>query len=104
LPPSEKHGQVDKVTPRVSFAAIANVTGRPPLAAVLRTKISFALVPMRYELQIENDQSTELSRNSEYSRNHEALYMNQQSSFLNVVQGLGIRRYNFKSNNQHVRN
>jgi hypothetical protein len=32
----EKQGNVDIVTPCVSLAAIANVTGRPPLAAVLQ--------------------------------------------------------------------
>lgn len=35
LPPSEKHGKLDNVTPGACFAAIANVRGRPPLAAVL---------------------------------------------------------------------
>ena len=35
LPPSEKHGKLDNVTPGACFAAIANVRRRPPLAAVL---------------------------------------------------------------------
>lgn len=35
LPPSEKHGKLDNVMPGACFAAIANVRGRPPLAAVL---------------------------------------------------------------------
>lgn len=32
----EKQGHVDNVTPRASLAAIANVTGLPPFAAVLQ--------------------------------------------------------------------